>query len=221
MKKGTDDSQSYMNDQKKGTITVAKKEETKVEDIKESVDETEEVIMDASAEVEETEAAAEEEAEVVEETEPTAEELLAAKEAEIAEGINRLQRNMAEFDNFRKRTIKEKSQMYEKGAKEVLDKLLPVIDNFERAFDAATDEHKDDPFVKGIDMIYKQVLGMLDELGVEEIEAKGQPFDPELHHAVQHEESEDHDENIVAEVYQKGYTYKDTVLRYSMVKVVN
>jgi molecular chaperone GrpE len=128
---------------------------------------------------------------------------------------------MAEFDNFRKRTIKEKAQMYESGAKEVLDKLLPVVDNFERAFDAATDDHKEDPFVKGIDMIYKQVMAMLDDLGVEEIEALGEEFDPNLHHAVQHEASEDHDDNTVVDVFQKGYMYKDTVLRYSMVKVVN
>lgn len=159
--------------------------------------------------------------EVVEETEVTTEDPLAAKEAELKSAVDRYQRTMAEFDNFRKRTIKEKAQMYESGAKEVLDKLLPVIDNFERAFNAATDDHKEDPFVKGIDMIYKQVLAILDDLGVEEIEALNQPFDPDLHHAVQHDTSDDHDENMVVEVYQKGYTYKDTVLRYSMVKVVN
>lgn len=159
--------------------------------------------------------------EVVEEKEETIEDVLAQKDALIADGVNRLQRNMAEFDNFRKRTIKEKAQMYEKGAKEVLDKLLPVVDNFERAFDAATDDHKDDPFVQGIDMIYKQVIAMLDDLGVEEIPALNEPFNPDLHHAVSHEESEDHDESIVVEVFQKGYMYKDTVLRYSMVKVVN
>lgn len=154
-----------------------------------------------------------------EETSPEAE--MAAKEEEVKAATERYQRTMAEFDNFRKRTIKEKAQMYESGAKEVLDKLLPVIDNFERAFDAATEDHKEDPFVKGIDMIYKQVLAMLDELGIEEIEALNQPFNPDLHHAVQHEASEDHEDNMVVAVYQKGYTYKDTVLRYSMVKVVN
>ena len=173
-----------------------------------------EVVMAEGAEVEE-----ETDAEVM--SEPTEDDMLAAKDAEVKAATDRYQRTMAEFDNFRKRTIKEKSMMYENGAKEVLDKLLPVIDNFERAFDAATDDHKEDPFVKGIDMIYKQVLGMLDELGVEEIDALDQPFDPELHHAVQHEESEDHAENMVVAVYQKGYTYKDSVLRYSMVKVVN
>lgn len=154
-----------------------------------------------------------------EETSPEAE--MMAKDEAIKAATERYQRTMAEFDNFRKRTIKEKAQMYESGAKEVLDKLLPVIDNFERAFDAATEDHKEDPFVKGIDMIYKQVLAMLDELGIEEIEALNQPFNPDLHHAVQHEASEDHEDNMVVAVYQKGYTYKDTVLRYSMVKVVN
>lgn len=143
------------------------------------------------------------------------------RDEEILQLKDRLARQMAEFDNFRKRSFKEKEQMYEKGAKEVLEKLLPVIDNFERAFSAATTDHQNDPFVKGIDMIYKQFLTLLDDVGVEEIEAKDQPFDPNLHHAVQHEESEDHGESLVTDVYQKGYMYKDTVLRYSMVKVVN
>ena len=194
---------------------MSKKQELNKEDLlgevvdAEVVPETEEVEV-AEAEVE---------LEVVKE--PTMEELLAAKEEEVKAATDRHQRTMAEFDNFRKRTIKEKSQMYENGAKEVLEKLLPVVDNFERAFDVATDDHKDDPFVKGIDLIYKQVQAMLDELGVEEIEALNHPFDPDLHHAVSHEDSEDHDENTVVAVFQKGYTYKDNVLRYSMVKVVN
>lgn len=198
---------------------MAKKEKNKDSDqVVETVDECECDVADAETSAE---TISDDEVEIVEEKELTMEELLAAKDAEIAEGVNRLQRNMAEFDNFRKRTMKEKSQMYESGAKEVLEKVLPIIDNFERAFDAATDEHKNDPFVKGIDMIYKQIIAMLDELGVEEIEAKNRPFDPELHHAVSHEESEDYDDNMVMDVFQKGYTYKDTVLRYSMVKVVN
>lgn len=167
--------------------------------------------------VEEVEAAEE----ASEAAEPTVEAIIAAKDAEVKAATDRYHRTMAEFDNFRKRTIKEKSQMYENGAKEVLEKLLPVIDNFERAFDVATEEHKEDPFVKGIDMIYKQMMTMLDDLDVHEIEAMDQPFDPDLHHAVQHEHSDDHDDNLVVDVYQKGYTYKDAVLRYSMVKVVN
>ena len=161
------------------------------------------------------------EVEVEKETEVSTEDQLAIKDQEIAALKDRLHRQMAEFDNFRKRSFKEKEMEYERGAKEVLDKLLPVIDNFERAFLAATDDHKNDPFVQGIDMIYKQVVGMLAEVGVEEIDALGKEFDPNLHHAVQHEESEEHGDNEVADVYQKGYKYKDSVLRYSMVKVVN
>lgn len=220
---------------------MSKKEENQFEELKdvaldvtdevadESADSTEETatetagedVTEDAVETEASEEAAKEET-AKEETEIVPdEELLALKDAQIAELNNKVLRNMAEFDNFRKRSIKEKSQMYESGAKEVLEKLLPVIDNFERAFDAATDEHKDDPFVKGIDMIYKQMLGVLDEIGVEEIEALNQPFDADLHHAVQHEHSDDHEDNTVVEVYQKGYMYKDTVLRYSMVKVVN
>ena len=196
---------------------MSSEQEIKSEDL---VDETVEVEL-AEAEVVEEETAEEmaEEAEVS--SEPTVEELLAAKDGEVKAAVDRYQRTMAEFDNFRKRSIKEKSQMYENGAKEVLEKLLPVIDNFERAFDVATDEHKEDPFVKGIDMIYKQVKTMLDDLDVKEIEDLNQPFVQDLHHAVQHEHSDDHDENLVVDVYQKGYTYKESVLRYAMVKVVN
>lgn len=212
-----------MSQSKKGCIEVSNKKKVNEEEVKVELADASKAEVDGATEAVEVEASAEEvtETEVEIVKEPTLEEQLVAKDAEIADYINRMQRNMAEFDNFRKRTMKEKSQMYENGAKEVLEKLLPVIDNFERAFDAATDEHKDDPFVKGIDMIFKQVVGMLDELGVEEIDAKDQPFDPDLHHAVSHEESEDYNESVVVEVFQKGYTYKNGVLRYSMVKVVN
>ncbi len=192
---------------------MSKKKGIKDEELMDEVIETE--VVDATEAVE----AAEAEVEVIEE--PTVVELYIAKDEEVKAAAERHQRTMAEFDNFRKRTIKEKGQMYENGAKEVLEKLLPAIDNFERAFDVATDDHKEDPFVKGIDMIYKQMLALLDDLGVEEIEALNQPFDPDLHHAVMHEESEDYDDNTIVAVYQKGYTYKDNVLRYSMVKVVN
>ena len=195
---------------------MSKKKEVQAEDLAPETVEAETIEAVETEVVEEAEVEIEEEEKV-----PAEEELLASKDEEVKNVTDRLHRTMAEFDNFRKRTIKEKAQMYESGAKEVLDKLLPVVDNFERAFDAATDDHKEDPFVKGIDMIYKQVLAMLDDLGVEEIEALHQPFDPELHHAVQHEESEDYDDNTVVAVYQKGYTYRDSVLRYSMVKVVN
>jgi len=137
------------------------------------------------------------------------------------EYLERLQRTMAEFDNFRKRTIKEKAAMYENGAKEILEKIIPVIDNFERALSSVTEEEKESPFTKGIEMIYKQLMSTLKDIGVEEIEAIGNEFDPNLHHAVSHEENEEYGENEVIEVLQKGYMYKDKVLRYSMVKVVN
>lgn len=135
--------------------------------------------------------------------------------------LDKLQRTMAEYDNFRKRTIKEKSQMYENGSKEVFEKFLPIIDNFERALGIASEEEKENSFVQGIEMIYKQLLGAMKDLGVEEMDALYQEFDPNLHHAVSHEEDENYGENEVIEVLQKGYMFKDRVLRFSMVKVVN
>lgn len=149
------------------------------------------------------------------------EEKLEQKEKESMDYFDRLQRTMAEFDNFRKRTVKEKNTMYENGVKEVLEKLLPVIDNFERAIGSAEEDKKDEPFVQGVEMIYKQLMTMLKEVGVEEIETVGKEFDPNLHHAVTHEENEDYGDNEIVEVFQKGYIYKETVLRYSMVKVAN
>lgn len=128
---------------------------------------------------------------------------------------------MAEFDTFRKRTEKEKSSMYEIGAKSVVEKILPVIDNFERGLAAVPEEQKEDAFVTGMDKIYKQLLTSLEEMGVKPIEALGQEFDPNFHNAVMHVEDEELGENIVAEEFQKGYMYRDTVVRHSMVKVAN
>lgn len=159
--------------------------------------------------------------EIVEETEEVFEQELAMKNAQVADLKDKYQRQIAEFDNFRRRTAKEKIAMFDNGAKEVLEALLPVVDNFERAIEHISDEEKDLAITKGVDMIYKQLMGVLSEVGVEEIEAKGNEFDPNLHHAVSHEDSEEHGENEVADVFQKGYTYKENVLRHSMVKVVN
>lgn len=159
-------------------------------------------------------------AEIVDEAALAAEAIVKA-EASLKESQDRYQRTMAEFDNFRKRTAREKSQMYENGAKEVLDKLLPIVDNFERAIDHISDDEKSLAITQGVEMIYKQLMSTLSELGVEEIEALHQEFDPNLHHAVSHEDNDDYDDNMVQDVFQKGYMYKDTVLRYSMVKVVN
>ena len=128
---------------------------------------------------------------------------------------------MAEFENFRKRTEKEKSQMFSMGAKSIVEKVLPVIDNFERGLLAVPEEAKEDAFVDGMNKIYKQMMSMLEEVGVKPIEAAGAEFDPEFHNAVMHIEDENLGENIVAEELQKGYMYHDTVVRHSMVKVAN
>ena len=146
----------------------------------------------------------------------SAEELL---EKQVAELTDRLQRSIAEFDNFRKRTIKEKSEMFDMGAVGVIDKILPVVDNFERALNASAD--KDDSMYKGIVMIYKQLSESLKSMGLEEIECVGCKFDPAIHNAVAHDESDEYDENTVVEELLKGYKYKEKIIRPSMVKVAN
>ena len=143
------------------------------------------------------------------------------KDEQIEELTDRLKRQMAEFDNFRKRTEKEKTQMYEIGAKSVIEKILPVIDNFERGFATVTEEGKADPFVEGMDKVYKQMMTTLNEIGVTPIEALGEEFNPDFHNAVMHVEDEEAGENVIVEEFQKGYLYKETVVRHSMVKVAN
>ena len=128
---------------------------------------------------------------------------------------------MAEFDNFRKRTEKEKDQMFETGARSVIEKILPVIDNFERGFQAVEKEDEEDSFTQGMRMVYKQLMDELDKMEVKPIEAAGKEFDPNLHNAVMHIDDESLGENIVAEELQKGYTYRGSVVRHSMVKVAN
>lgn len=130
-------------------------------------------------------------------------------------------RNLAEFENFRKRTEKEKSTMFDMGAKSVVEKLLPIIDNFERGFAGLSEEQMSDPFVNGMDMVYKQLVKALADMGVEPIEAVGKPFDPNLHNAVMHVEDENLGENTVAQEFQKGYLYHGSVVRHSMVQVAN
>ncbi|MEQ2371385.1 nucleotide exchange factor GrpE [Blautia sp. CLA-JM-H16] len=139
-------------------------------------------------------------------------------EQKVEELTDRLKRTMAEFDNFRKRTEKEKSSMYIIGAKEIVEKILPVVDNFERGLAQA---QEGDAFADGMKMIYKQLTTTLDDLGVKPIEAVGKEFNPDFHNAVMHVEDEEVGENIVVEEFQKGYTYKDFVVRHSMVKVAN
>ncbi len=143
------------------------------------------------------------------------------KDEKIDELTDQLTRQMAEFDNFRKRTDKEKSQMYEIGAKDIIEKILPIIDNFERGLEGVKEEDKDSPFVQGMEMTYKQLMTTLEGVGVTPIEAIGQEFDPDLHNAVMHVDDEELGENIVVEEFQKGYMYHDSVLRHSMVKVAN
>ena len=143
------------------------------------------------------------------------------KDEKIEELTDKLTRQMAEFDNFRKRTEKEKSQMYEIGAKDIIDKILPIVDNFERGLGAVTEEKKEDPFVQGMEKVYKQLMTTLDGIGVKPIEAVGKEFNPDFHNAVMHVEDEELGENIIAEEFQKGYMYHDSVVRHSMVKVAN
>ena len=143
------------------------------------------------------------------------------KDEKIDELTDRLTRQMAEFDNFRKRTDKEKSQMYEIGAKDIIDKILPVVDNFERGLGAVKGEEKEDPFIQGMEKVYKQLMTTLESAGVKPIEAVGQEFNPDFHNAVMHVDDENFGENIVAEEFQKGYMYRDSVVRHSMVKVAN
>ena len=143
------------------------------------------------------------------------------KDEKIEELTDRLTRQMAEFDNFCKRTEKEKSQMYEIGAKDIIEKILPVVDNFERGIAAVPEEEKSNPFAEGMEKIYKQLMTTLEEIGVKPIEAVGQEFDPDFHNAVMHVEDEEVGENIITEEFQKGYLYRDSVVRHSMVKVAN
>ena len=195
-----------------------------VEEAKKSAAETE----SAEAEAEETEETSEEAGseEAKEDAEKkTGKKLFGKKkdkkDEKIEELTDRLTRQMAEFDNFRKRTEKEKSQMYEVGAKDIIEKILPVVDNFERGLDAVKEEEKEDPFVQGMEKVYKHLITTLEGIEVKPIEAVGQPFDPNFHNAVMHVEDENFGENIVAEEFQKGYTYRDSVVRHSMVKVAN
>ena len=216
-----------------------KQDKSQEEMVKEAVEEAKENAQEAEETEAETEEMAEEETEEkeTEETEAKTEESEEDKKSEkklfgkknkkdkkdekIEELTDRLTRQMAEFDNFRKRTDKEKSQMYEVGAKDIIEKILPVVDNFERGLDAVKEEEKDDPFVQGMEKVYKHLMTTLEEIEVKPIEAVGKEFDPNFHNAVMHVEDENFGENIVAEEFQKGYTYRDSIVRHSMVKVAN
>lgn len=143
------------------------------------------------------------------------------KDEQIEELNDKVKRQMAEFENFRKRTEKEKTQMYDMGARSIIEKILPIIDNFERGFTMVQEEDREDPFVVGMDKVYKQMLTELESIGVKPIEAVGAEFDPDFHNAVMQVESEEYESGVVAQEMLKGYTYKDTVVRHSMVAVVS
>ncbi len=143
-----------------------------------------------------------------------------ALQVKIDELEDRVKRQMAEFDNFRKRTEKEKSQMFETGAKSVIEKILPVVDNFERGLATVPEDEATSPFAEGMNMIYKQLMDELDKMDVKPIEALGCEFDPDLHNAVMQVESEEYESGIIAQELQKGYTYRGSVVRHSMVAVV-
>ncbi|MBO5573046.1 MAG: nucleotide exchange factor GrpE [Clostridium sp.] len=181
----------------------------------------EETAGEKAAEEAAAEEAAEEEAEKETAKELFHHEKKDPKDEKIAELTDRMQRTMAEFDNFRKRTEKEKAAMYEIGAKDIIEKMLPVLDNFERGLTTVPEEEKESPIVQGMDKIYKQFVKTLEDIGVKPMDAAGKPFDPNFHNAVMHVEDESLGENIVAEELQKGYTYRDSVVRPAMVKVAN
>ena len=193
------------------------KEEMMEEELtEESAEATTEALEEAEEEKEQTESAPEEKKGFFKKKEKKDK-----KDEQIAELTDKVKRQLAEFENFRKRTEKEKSQMYMVGAKDVIEKLLPVVDSFERGIKSIKEEEKDNPVASGMEMIYKQLMSALTELGVTPIEAIGKEFDPNFHNAVMHVDDEELGENIIVEELQKGYQYKDVVLRYSMVKVAN
>ena len=204
------------------------------QELEKELDETVETTEEVVEETVEAEEAAEE---VVEETEDAAEgteeaeekkgffgkkkEKKDKKDLKIEELEDKVKRQLAEFENFRNRTEKEKSRMYEFGARDVIEKMLPVVDNFERGLAAIPEEEKGGPVASGMEMIYKQIMTTLEGLGVTPIDALNKPFDPNFHNAVMHVEDEEIEESTVVEEFQKGYIYKEHVIRYSMVKVAN
>ena len=196
---------------KKKTETVEETQEKKVDA---ELDQEAEATVEETAGTAETEETAETEDAAAEETEEEA----ASDNAVIEELNDRIKRQMAEFDNFRKRSEKEKSQMFDAGSKNVIEKILPVVDNFERGLAGAAEG---DAFADGMKMIYKQLMTSLEAIGVTPIEAVGQEFNPEFHNAVMHVEDENAGENEIVEELQKGYMFHDSVVRHSMVKVAN
>ena len=203
------------------------------QELEKELEETAETAEEAAEETVEAEEVTEETAEEAEESEDTEEagekkgffgkkkDKKDKKDLRIEELEDKVKRQLAEFENFRNRTEKEKSRMYEFGARDVIEKMLPVVDNFERGLASIPEEEKGSPVASGMEMIYKQIMTTLEGLGVKPIDALNQPFDPNFHNAVMHVEDEAVEESTVVEEFQKGYIYKETVIRYSMVKVAN
>ena len=198
-------------------------------ELEETAETTEEVVEEA-VETEEVEEETVEETAETEESEETSEkkgffgkkkDKKDKKDLKIEELEDKVKRQLAEFENFRNRTEKEKSRMYEFGARDVIEKMLPVVDNFERGLAAIPEAEKGGPVASGMEMIYKQMMTTLEGLGVTPIDALNKPFDPNFHNAVMHVEDEEIEESTVVEEFQKGYIYKEHVIRYSMVKVAN
>ena len=209
-----------------------KQQDVMEEAVEEAVEETveNEAVEEAAEEAVDTEAAGEEteESEEFDDTQESEGEKKGFfkkkkdKKDEMIEELNdKVKRQMAEFDNFRKRTEKEKTQMFDMGARTIIEKILPVIDNFERGFTTIEESDKEDAFVEGMDKVYKQLMTELDAVGVKPIECIGKEFDPEFHNAVMQVESEEFESGVVAQELLKGYMYKDTVVRHSMVAVVS
>ena len=200
-------------------LAAKKKTKTKAEEVQNEKDLAEETAEEVTVEAEVTEGEAPGDESVAEES---AEEPVKDKKQErIDELEDKVKRQLAEFENFRKRTEKEKTTMFEAGAKSVIEKILPVIDNFERGLASTEEEDKTNPHVEGMNMIYKQLMTELDKLEVRPIEAVGQEFNPDFHNAIMQVESDEYESGVIAQELLKGYTYRDTVIRHSMVAVVS
>ena len=206
-----------MKDKKEETIH-QEEEAVKAEDVTETAETAESAESTETSEAEQAQESAGEKKSFFDKKK---DKTTAALEEKLADLEDKRVRQLAEFENFRKRSEKEKSQMFEMGAKNVVEKMLPVIDNFERGLLAVAEEDKESPFVQGMELVYKQMLTAFDALGVKPIDAVGKEFDPNLHNAVMHVEDDQFGENEISQELQKGYKYRGTVVRHSMVQVAN
>lgn len=202
-----------MSDEKKEEILEEKEEE--IEEADTAQEEAEKEACEASEEAEEKED------KKLQKKKAKAEKKQDALKEKVEELEDKVKRQMAEFDNFRKRSEKEKNAMFETGAKSVIEKILPVVDNFERGLATIPEEEKGSPFAEGMEMIYRQLIGELEKMEVKPIPAVGEEFDPALHNAVMQVESDEYESGVIAQELQKGYTYRDSVVRHSMVAVVS